>query len=62
VEYEIGGIEYHDLSSDPFEMSNTAGNLPPSLQQAWHQALVANGVCKGQGACWQAQHVTLPVP
>ena len=54
VEYATGEVGYYDLATDPYELKNIAGTLPPARRAALHAALMANEACRGSGACWQA--------
>jgi N-acetylglucosamine-6-sulfatase len=54
VEYQNGDLEYYDLTSDPFEMTNTAGSLPADQLQKLHRTLNALQNCHGAADCWQA--------
>ena len=57
VEYNNGSKEYYDRSTDPNELNNTAGTLPPARAAALHNALVAMTTCHGETACWKADHL-----
>ncbi|MFI5010611.1 MAG: sulfatase, partial [Solirubrobacterales bacterium] len=56
VEYVTGEREYYNLSSDPFELHNTAAHLSTAHLRRLHRALVAIEGCRGQRECWRAQH------
>jgi N-acetylglucosamine-6-sulfatase len=56
VEYVTGEREYYNLSSDPFELHNTAAHLSTAHLRRLHRALVAIEGCHGQRGCWRAQH------
>jgi N-acetylglucosamine-6-sulfatase len=55
VEYLSGETEFYDLTTDPWEMTNTAGTLAPARAGKLHDALIAAKNCHGASACWQAQ-------
>ncbi len=55
VEYINGEREYYDLTSDPFELTNTFGLLPPARQAALHDLLASIEACHGAGSCWSAE-------
>jgi arylsulfatase A-like enzyme len=59
VEYSdtTNEIEYYDLKSDPLELHNIAGSLPPGQLKKLRDALHANTACKGAQACWAAQRM-----
>jgi hypothetical protein len=57
VEYQDGETEYYDLSSDPYEITNTAGSLAPSTSKQLHDRLLRIKTCKGAAACWDAQRL-----
>ena len=54
VEYGTGEVEYHDLSADPLQLTNTADGLDPATRQALHASLGALAGCTGADGCWQA--------
>ena len=56
VEYADGDREYHDLSTDPYELRNTYAGLSADKKSALHAALAAMQNCKGSESCWEAQH------
>jgi arylsulfatase A-like enzyme len=58
VEYNDGEREFYDLRSDPDELDNIAGSLPPSTLAELHTELVGMENCHDGGACWQAMHVS----
>ncbi len=58
VEYDDGQIEYYDLIRDPLELHNAASELLPAKRRQLHDALRANKECRGEAACWEAQHMT----
>jgi N-acetylglucosamine-6-sulfatase len=55
VEYRGGETEYYDLTTDPWEMTNTAASLTPMRARKLHEAVTAAKTCHGAAACWQAQ-------
>jgi len=57
VEYVGGETEYHDRTTDPFELTNTATALPPAQVSKFHDAIAAISTCKTAAACWTAQHL-----
>src|SRR5262249_405709 len=57
VEYENGDREYYDVTTDPDEMTNTVGTLPPAQIQKMHDTLAALQSCHGAAACWAAAHM-----
>ena len=56
VHYSDGEMEYYDLKSDPHEMDNTAGALPPARVRALRDRVSAIKNCRGADDCWRAQH------
>jgi len=59
VEYADGDREYHDLSTDPYELRNTYAGLSTDKKSALHAAILAMQQCKGSESCWAAQHPRL---
>lgn len=57
VEYGTGEVEYHDLTTDPWELKNTISELSATRRAALHRALVAVTRCAGQASCQAAQGV-----
>jgi hypothetical protein len=57
VEYETGEHEYHDLSTDLYELHNTHPLLAPEHRAVLETALAAIQDCHDATACWAAQHV-----
>jgi len=58
AKYEVTGeVEYHDLTTDPDEIRNTASSLPPERKKRLHEILRANVTCVGADACWAAQRL-----
>ncbi len=51
VEYKNGDREYYDLTTDPFELDNTYGDLGPLERARLHQTLVQLERCGGP-SCW----------
>jgi N-acetylglucosamine-6-sulfatase len=56
VEYVDGSREYYDRTSDPHELHNLAGTLPPDRLAQLHAALTGLANCHGAGSCWTAGH------
>jgi N-acetylglucosamine-6-sulfatase len=56
VEYDDGEREFYSLKSDPYELHNLAGTLPPGLLSRLHDRLLALEHCHGASACWAAAH------
>jgi N-acetylglucosamine-6-sulfatase len=54
VEYANGEREYYDLHADPYELTNTAGQLTPSQLESLHSTLAALENCHSAAACRQA--------
>ncbi len=54
VEYEDGTFEYHDTSSDPYELHNTFALLATDEKALLHAELMDLSGCHGARACWQA--------
>jgi N-acetylglucosamine-6-sulfatase len=46
--------EYYDISHDPFERDNVAGNLTSAQKAQLHGILVKLANCHGASACWTA--------
>jgi N-acetylglucosamine-6-sulfatase len=57
VEYADGTREYYDRTTDPDELHNTVGSLPPDRVATLHQALAALVTCHDGDACWRAGHL-----
>ena len=57
VEYVTGEREYYALKSDPYELNNLAGALPPARLSRLHDELIALERCHDAPACWAAGHV-----
>ncbi|MEU6665663.1 sulfatase [Streptomyces sp. NPDC046727] len=55
VEYDSGAKEYYDLSTDPDELHNIAGQLSQARLAKLHDALTGLKNCHGDG-CWSAGH------
>jgi arylsulfatase A-like enzyme len=55
VEYQDGEKEYYDLTTDPFEMTNTAASLTAAQIQLFHNTITAIQTCEGAASCWSAQ-------
>jgi hypothetical protein len=56
VEYQNGTREYHDRTSDPYELQNTLWSLTPVTRQSLHSALAALEACQATLACWESTH------
>jgi N-acetylglucosamine-6-sulfatase len=54
VQYANGDEEYHDLTADPDELSNTFSSLPSKERASLHAALRALKTCDGAKSCWSA--------
>lgn len=52
-EYQDGArtVEYFDYTSDPYELVNKAGVMPPALKAAFSARLAALNACKGAAEC-----------
>ena len=57
VEYQDGEKEYCDLTTDPFEMTNTASSLTTSQVQLFHKTITAIQNCTETASCWNAQRM-----
>ena len=62
VEYATGEVEYHDLTTDPLQLTNTATELDPTTRQALHGSLGALAGCVGAAGCWQAATTATQTP
>ena len=62
VEYVDGDREYHDRTTDPWELKNTYDSLSGEQKSALHAALAAMQSCNSAESCWIAQHVQLKAP
>lgn len=60
VEYADGEVEFYDLRSDPFALTNTAARLSPADRGRLHDALVASRQCRGATGCLAAQRMAVP--
>jgi N-acetylglucosamine-6-sulfatase len=58
VEYVGGETEYHDRTSDPYELNNTVASLPASQVTKLHDTISAVKACKTANECWMAQHMS----
>lgn len=56
VEYVGGVMEYHNLSTDPWELHNTYASLSPTERQTFHARLQALINCHSAQSCWAAAH------
>ncbi|MEV4708410.1 sulfatase [Actinoplanes sp. NPDC049316] len=54
VEYADGSREFYNRASDPYQLRNVAGSLPPARIAALHRALKGLTTCHGGEACWVA--------
>jgi hypothetical protein len=57
VEYVSGEREYHDRTTDPYELDNTEKGLPTAQLTRLRDTLTAITTCKTADACWTAQHM-----
>ena len=57
VEYVDGSKEFYDRKTDPHELHNIVGQIPPVTLNNLHNSLVAMTNCHGQAACWKASHL-----
>ncbi|PZS18962.1 MAG: sulfatase [Acidimicrobiales bacterium] len=57
VEYSNGETEYYDLTHDPDELHNTAGQLPASERARLHATLAGLENCHDAANCWAAGHL-----
>jgi arylsulfatase A-like enzyme len=55
IEYEDGGREFHDLTTDPFELRNTYATLSDAAKSALHTDLLAVKNCHGAQGCRSAE-------
>ena len=62
VEYADGSKEYYDRVTDPNELHNTVGSLPPVFSAQLHASLQAMENCHGGDACWSASHLAPAQP
>jgi len=62
VEYETGDREYHDLTTDPYELHNTFSSLSREQKAALSKAVADIKNCHDAKSCWEAQHVKFGVP
>ena len=51
--------EYHDLSTDPYELRNIFTMLTAAEKSALHAAIAAMQAWHGSESCWAAQHPKL---
>jgi arylsulfatase A-like enzyme len=56
VEYVTGETEFHDRTTDPDELTNTAAGLPAAQVAKLHATIAAIAGCKTADECWTAQH------
>jgi N-acetylglucosamine-6-sulfatase len=52
VEYADGEREYYDLHTDPYELTNTAGQLTPEQRESLHSRLAALENCHSSASCF----------
>ncbi len=57
VEYSGGDVEYYDLVTDPYQLSDTAAWLSPAVRGRLHAALRALSTCHGASACSAAANL-----
>ncbi len=55
VHYKDGENEYYDLSSDPWEQTNTAGTLSAAQVDAYLATIHGIKTCHSADACWAAE-------
>ena len=60
VEYATGETEYHDLATDPDELTNTVAALPAARVAALHKTVADVASCTDAASCWKAQHYVGP--
>ncbi|UQU61879.1 sulfatase [Couchioplanes caeruleus] len=51
VEYADGSTEYYDRATDPYQLTNEAGDLPAARKAALHTTLERLRTCRGGEAC-----------
>jgi N-acetylglucosamine-6-sulfatase len=54
VEYANGELEYYDLRTDPYQLTNTASQLTPSERESLHSRLAALENCHSGASCRDA--------
>jgi N-acetylglucosamine-6-sulfatase len=57
VEYITGEREYYDTVSDPEQLNNVVGAVPPYRLAQLHKTLAQMQACSGAVACWNAQRM-----
>jgi N-acetylglucosamine-6-sulfatase len=57
VEYVDREREYHDITTDPDEITNTATKLAAAQRARLHTTLVNMENCHDSATCWSAQSV-----
>jgi len=57
VEYANGQREYYDRQRDPYELTNTYGQLSPSRRARLHKTVRALHTCHGTTSCTKAAHL-----
>ena len=62
VEYVGGEVEFHDHTTDPDELDNTAGVLTAGQKEALSATLGAIRSCHDAATCWTAQHLLPGAP
>ena len=48
-------VEYYDIKSDPWQMKNTAKELPSAKLSMLKHQLNQMRACQGQNGCWPSQ-------
>jgi N-acetylglucosamine-6-sulfatase len=57
VEYVGGETEFHDRTTDPLELDNTATSLTAAEVAKVHDTIAAIATCQTAAQCWAAQHM-----
>jgi N-acetylglucosamine-6-sulfatase len=57
VEYVTGEDEFHDRTTDPYELKNTAAGLSAAEVAKLHGTIAAIQSCTTAAECWTAQHM-----
>jgi arylsulfatase A-like enzyme len=57
VQYADGELEYHALSTDPYELDNQAGELSIAQFALLRHILGGLADCQGAPSCWAAAHI-----
>ena len=58
VAYHDGGEEYHDLATDPDELTNTVSSLSDAQKAALSATVQAIQNCHDAKSCWAAAHLS----